>query len=116
MIYRRLDTNGDMTFGMSSGNFYKNQPEAVGQAVLTALKLFQGEWFIDTSAGVPYNTKILGFGNVPFYDLIIQETIFSVPGVKSISNYSSFIDANRNLTINATINTIYGIATIGAIL
>jgi len=64
MKYRRLDVNGDMSFGAGVSNFLINSPEAVAQAVMTRLKLFQGEWFIDTEIGVPYNTKVLGFGNI----------------------------------------------------
>ena len=108
MIYRKLDSNGDMEFGKGAHNFYKDVPEAVAQAVLTRLKLFQGEWFLDTSAGVPYNTKILGFGNIPFYDAIIQEIISTTPGVDQITAYTSYISATRDLSIQATINTIYG--------
>jgi hypothetical protein len=72
MIYRKLDADGDYTFGLQGGNFYKNNPEAVGQAVKTRLSLIQGEWFLDTNAGTPYNSQILGAGTVGTYDHAIQ--------------------------------------------
>jgi hypothetical protein len=62
MRYRTLDANGDYTFGQNGANFLVNSPAAVGQAVLTRVKLMQGEWFLDQTAGTPYDTEILGAG------------------------------------------------------
>lgn len=64
MRYRKLNTNGDYTFGQAQSNFYVNTPEAVAQAVKTRLLLIQGEWFLDVSEGTPYSAKILGAGKV----------------------------------------------------
>lgn len=112
MIYRKLDANGDYTFGLISGNFHKNTPEAVAQAVKTRLGLIQGEWFIDTSAGTPYNSQILGAGTVSRYDAAIQEVILETQGVRGIASYSSGVDpSTRAATINCTIDTVYGQAT-----
>jgi len=115
MIHRKLDNNGDMTFGHGAGNFYRDQPEAVAQAVMTTLKLFQGEWFLNILAGIPYNTKIVGFSNARQYDMEIKQAIRGAQGVDSIVSYFSYV-INRNLNISATINTIYGQTTITAVL
>lgn len=69
---------------MQSGNFYANQPEAVAQAVQTRLALAQGEWFLDTTAGTPYNTQILGAGTIAYYDAAIQQVILDTPDRKSV--------------------------------
>jgi len=114
MKYRRLDVNGDMSFGAGVSNFLINSPEAVAQAVMTRLKLFQGEWFIDTEIGVPYNTKVLGFGNIHNYDFIIKQQILGTQGVSAIASYSSFIDDKRKANINATLDTLFGSTTIQA--
>ena len=117
MTYRKLDANGDYTFGQGSANFFIDQPEAVGQAVMTALKLFQGEWFLDTTAGTPYNSQILGAGMVATYDAAIQDVILSTQGVKSILSYISSVNtATRSAEINCTIDTIYGVTTVGSTL
>ena len=117
MSYRKLDSNGDYTFGQGVNNFYVDQPETVGQAVMTKLKLFQGEWFLDTTAGTPYSSQILGAGMVATYDAAIQDVILSTPGVNSIISYTSSVNtATRSAEINCTIDTIYGIATIGSTL
>jgi hypothetical protein len=115
VIYRKLDAAGDYTFGQGSANFLVDSPAAVAQAVSTRLKLIQGEWFLDTQAGVPYNTEVLGFGTIPYYDFAIKDAIINTPGVSSIVSYSSYI-ANRDVSITATINTIYGQTTIQQVL
>jgi hypothetical protein len=115
MIYRKLDTFGDYTFGRGASNFLVDSPAAVAQAISTRLKLIQGEWFLDIQAGVPYNTQVLGFGTIPYYDFAIKDAILNTPGVSSIINYSSYID-NRNVTITATVDTIYGQTTIEQVL
>lgn len=113
MIYRKLDANGDYTFGQGSGNFYKDQPEAVAQAVKTRLGLIEGEWFIDTTAGTPYNSRILGAGKVSSYDQAIQEVILNTSGVLRITEYSSGVDPDtREALIDCTIDTIYGTVSI----
>jgi hypothetical protein len=106
-----MDANGDMTFGSSQQNFLVNSPEAVGQLVLTRLKLIQGEWFLDTTAGVPWKTQILGRNTGSTYDQAIKACILGTPGVTSIASYSSSL-VNRKLTVTATINTAYGLTTI----
>lgn len=113
MIYRKLDKDGDYTFGLGAGNFYKDQPEAVAQAVKTRLGLIEGEWFLDITAGTPYNSQILGAGMVSRYDHAIQEVILNTVGVTEIVNYYSQVDpTTRAAQITCTINTLYGTATL----
>ena len=47
MKYRKLTENGDYAFGRGGADMHADTPEAVGQAVLTRLRLFAGEWFVD---------------------------------------------------------------------
>ncbi len=113
MIYRKLDSNGDFVFGQGVGNFLKDQPEAVAQAVKTRLGLIQGEWFLDIEVGTPYNSQILGAGKVSTYDAAIQQVIRTTPGVTGIVNYASSVDpTTRAASIDCTINTVYGQVTL----
>lgn len=114
MRYRTLK-NGDMTFGSGGANFLVNNPDAVAQAVLTRLKLVEGEWFLDTTEGTPYKTQILGYGTKGHYDPAIRDRILGTEGVRSILSYSSSV-INRRLTVNATIDTIYGATPLSAVL
>ncbi len=113
MRYRKLDENGDYTLDNAAA-FYVDSPEAVAQAVLTRLRLWRGEWFIDITDGTPWNTEILGKrqkGRNP--DTAIRTRILQTKGVTEILSYSSNYDGNtRRLTVDATIGTTYGTATI----
>ncbi|WCM21352.1 hypothetical protein NDK50_07865 [Paraburkholderia bryophila] len=113
MRYRTLDANGDYTFGQNGANFLVNSAAAVGQAVLTRLKLIAGEWFLDNTAGTPYNTDILGAGTGSTRDLAVQAVILETQGVNEILEYASYLNpATRLFTVAATIDTIYGVTTI----
>jgi hypothetical protein len=113
MIYRKLDANGDYTFGQQATNFYVNSPEAVAQAVKTRLGLIQGEWFLNVSIGTPYNSQILGAGMVSKYDTAIQDVILNTIGVQRIVSYASQVDpTSRAATVTCTIDTIYGQTTV----
>jgi hypothetical protein len=111
--YRKLSASGDYVIG-SGQDFLVNNPEAVAQAVLTRLRLWRGEWFINVADGTPWNQEILGKrqrGKSP--DGAIKKRILGTEGVREILSYSSNFDGNtRSLTVNATIATIYGEAVI----
>lgn len=113
MKYRKLDANGDYTFG-TGADFLINSPDAVAQAVGTRLKLWSGEWFVDTTDGMPWNEQVLGkrqAGKNP--DAAIRQRILGTDGVTAISSYeSSFNGETRRLSVTATIETIYGTTTI----
>jgi len=111
MRYRKLDANGDYTFGHGSADFLVNSSAAVAQAVQTTLLLAQGEWFLDVTVGVPYNSQILGYNTQSLYDSVIKQVISNVQGFVSFSSYSSTLNPRtRVLTVSAVINTQFGIA------
>ena len=113
MRYRRLDENGDYQIGRSQSGFLANTPECVAQAVSTRLKLWAGEWFLDTTEGTPYTTQVLGKYTDDSYDRAIQMRILETPGVVSVDTWASQYDGrNRSLSIQATITTVYGQATV----
>jgi hypothetical protein len=113
MRYRKLDADGDYTFGGGRADFLVNSPEAVGQAVLTRLQLFKGEWFVDTADGTPWQTEVLGEHTRATYDMAVRNRILSTQGVVQIDDYDSEFEPNsRKLTINCTITTAYGQTTI----
>ena len=102
-----------MTFGNSQLNFLQNSPPTVGQVVMTYMKLWLGEWYLDTSQGVPYPLGILGKYTQAEADSMIQDQILSVQGVTEISSYSSTINpVTRSLRVTVTINTLYGQTTL----
>lgn len=110
MRYRKL-TNGDYTFGGNATDFVSGEL-AVAEAVKTNLLLLSGEWWEDTSKGVPVFQSILGQtgqpGNLRAVDLLIQTTALNTPDVIGLSKYKGTYDSvkrtfPRNLYSDHTI-------------
>jgi hypothetical protein len=106
MRYRQLDDNGDYTVGLP---FFVNSPQCVAQAISTRLKLWQGEWFLDSTAGTPWRQSILGRSTNP--DAFIKQAILGTQGVTALLTYNSVLSAKRQLTVSGTVATLYGEAT-----
>lgn len=114
MKYRRLSEKGDMTFGRAAADFLTDAPDAVIQAVKTRLQLIAGEWFLDLAAGTPYPQGVFGY-NAPTADYVIRQRILDTKGVRAITAFEAAFDSEtRKKTINATIATIYGDASLTA--
>ena len=117
MRYRRLDINGDMTFGHQQADFLRDSPVAVAQAVATRLRLWLGEWFIDTSDGTQYQDAILGKNTAGSIEPALRSRILETVGVTGIESFEMLFDSdNRKVTVNALINTLYGEAAVQGIL
>ena len=102
MKYRKLTENGDYAFGRGGADMHADTPEAVGQAVLTRLRLFAGEWFV-----------VLGKHTQDTYDPVFRERILDTEGVTGIVSYASSFDGEtRKLSVRAVIGTVYGETTI----
>jgi hypothetical protein len=110
MRYRKLDGNGDMTFGNQQADFYRDVPDAPGQAVLTRLRLVSGEWYLDISAGVPYQGGVLGKFTKDTANPILRDAILGAQGVTSLNDYDyNFNPDTRTYTVSGNIDTVYGV-------
>ena len=112
MRYRRLDSNGDYTFGQNNQNFVVDA-ESVKQAIYTKLNLLYGEWWENIEDGLPFFEQIAGkFGtseNLNSADLVIRERIINTEGVSQIIEYQGTFDSqNRTYSVYTKVNTIYG--------
>lgn len=110
MIYRRLDNNGDYSFGRGKQDFLSGA-NAVAQAIKTRLLLLRSEWWEDQADGTPLFQSVLGAPGTPdnlkAVDLIIQDRITSTENVTDISEFSSTYE-NRAYSVKCTVNTAYG--------
>lgn len=110
--YLRLDADNDPIW---DPNANLKDIDAATQAISTRLNLFLGEWWEDTSIGLPVMQAILGqLGSnqgLGAMTLLVQQNIAGAPYVTSVANTSlSFVDGM--LSIVATAMTQFGIATI----
>lgn len=112
MRYRKLDADDDMMFGHQQNDFYMDSVDAVAQAVGTRLRMWAGEFFLDTSDGTAYQ-NIMGTRSQKNIDPIIRARILGTPGVTSVESLEVEINSTiRQATITARISTIYGAVTV----
>lgn len=117
MRYRKLDSGDDMTFGNQQSDFYRDVPEAPGQAVGTRLRLLSGEWYVDVSVGVPYQGGVIGKHTKDTADPVIRDAILNTQGIDAILSYESSFDGDtRIFTVSATVSTIYGEAVFSGVI
>lgn len=90
--------------------------EQVRQQLLIKLKLWVGEWFLDTEFGTPYLQSILGkqltlSGAVA----AIKKSILEVEGVLTIQEFTyDFSSSARKLTVDFSVNTAFGVVEVSA--
>ena len=105
----RAMVGGDMTFGQGSANFLVNSPACVAQLIGTRLNLWEGEWFLDQTAGMPWMQNVIGRHTAAEYDQAIREHVLETQGVTGLVSYSSRYDsATRTLTPAGVVDTAYG--------
>lgn len=86
-------TNGDLTFCRGSS--------AIAQDVLQQLQMFLGEWFLDTSKGIPWLQSILVKSpNLNVINATLQNAICNVNGVSQLVAFNyTYNNATRELSI-----------------
>jgi|SRR5882724_2585466 len=108
ITYRQLGPNNDPIW-----TSYLTDLDAVGQAILTRLRLFEGEWWADKSDGLPLWQQILGVSGANSrqqqISLLIQQRILGTPFVTSLSNVQVSYDGNaRSFSFYAVVQTQFG--------
>ena len=109
MRYRKLDANGDYSFGAQQADFFVDSPEGVAQAVQTRLGLFTGEWFLDTTDGTPWRTEVLGKYTQDSYDAVIKDRILTT---MVINNEQSTINKNDKIVRHIRLDEDYHVSDI----
>lgn len=109
MRYRKLTATGDYPFGNNQFDFHRNTPELVAQKVMTRLKLWLNEWFLDVEEGTAWIQGVLGKQQQATYDNVLRERILDTEGVLSIVSYESLLNTEtRKLSVTVVLDTIYG--------
>lgn len=96
--------NGPLTKAEITQPFTQN----VGQRLRIRLLSFQEEWFLDQEYGVPYFQRVLGMKPTKSaIDLIFQQEILDVRGVREITFFSSTFQ-NRIYSLSFRVRVVTG--------
>lgn len=114
MIFRTLDENGDWTFGKGTSGFLTGK-DALSVNLVTITKEWKGECFFALQDGVDWN-NFLDIGTKDLLDADLQRNWLKAYGVLRIDAYASTLDTiTRQLTVNASLFTIYGSLTLSEV-
>lgn len=106
MATRKIDTNGDWTFGSGLGNYIKKDDE-ISQNVSTRIKSFKFDYFLDVTLNIDW-LNILSIKNNE--DIIINEVrriAQNTDGVQRVNSVEIIENSQRNATIQINFDTIY---------
>lgn len=85
--------------------------DATAQRLAQKLRLFRGEWFLNTAAGVPWFQEVLG-RNDPRGEVIasiFRATLIDDPGVEELLEFDvGYEGVDRILTVNFKVKAIDG--------
>lgn len=101
----------DLVFINGAVPVTEGQRITVAQRLKVRLQTFLGEYFMNTSIGVPYYQRIFGkIKNKSTIDTIFQREILSDEGVIEITSYRSDLDVStRYLEVTFTVRTSEGV-------
>lgn len=108
MRTRRLDATGDWTFGRGRES-YATRSECVRQKVLTRLRSFKNDWFMNTDDGIDWLGNMARRGTRTKLESEIRSCILQTGGVKQLTVFTTqYEPKNRKLRVAATYLDIYG--------
>jgi hypothetical protein len=105
-----LDASHDMHIDGAGLIVTVSGADAVRQNVLTALRLFRGEWFLAVSRGMPWFGEVLVANpNIRVIEFELRRTVLRIRGVTGIREMDLDFDrGTRELSISIEIDTEYG--------
>ena len=107
MTTRAIDSNSNWQFGNSFTN-YKTDLEELKQNIITSLRSWKGDCFFDLEAGVDWYNILGSYDQDDYLKDNVINVVQNIDGVININNYEATLDENRKITVNLTINTVYG--------
>lgn len=110
MKYRKLTDTGDYSFGANLNDFVYDTL-AIAQKIKTSLLLFYGEWWEDTSLGIPMFESILGNSNAQatseVFRLLVEKRLKEIPEVESLLDSKVTLEG-RKATMTVTVRLTSG--------
>ena len=102
MIGLYLDpATGDLALDASGALRLATGKDAIGQHARQRLLTHEGEWFLDTSAGVPWFDRIMVRSfDADVAEAIVKDEVAGTPGILSIDGISvAFVGPQREVRV-----------------
>jgi len=110
-LYDLKMVNGDFVLTDDSGATTGAATNGILQQLVTRLRWFLGEWFLNVDGGTPWLQQILRHDADPStVDALLQEVILGTPGVLVLTAYSGEANlAKRTYRVSFTVKTTAGV-------
>ena len=103
-----LDKNLDWRFGKGRAA-YKRNADAIAQNILTRLRSFLGDWYLDTEIVIDWLTLLGTLGTEKRILRAVESTVMQTDGVLSIQELKIIRrDSNRGVKIKIKYTDVYG--------
>lgn len=107
MSVSRVTADGDWTFGRSLNDYITGSDE-IAQNVVTRLRFFQQDWFLDVQAGIDWFTILGSKSNEQVIRAEISRVTLNTQGVTEVNTIEFVVNREqRTLTVNLTYTDIY---------
>lgn len=111
MISLALNASNDIELDEKTGAIRMvSDGDEVCQNVRCRLLFYLGEWFLDTTVGVPYFQEIFTKpAEISLVESRLKNEILSTPGIASLDSFSTNFNAiTRELRVSFSATTTYG--------
>lgn len=104
-----IDSNNDILIENNDFKLVEGSEE-VRQIIMQKVRTFYGEWFLETSIGIPYFEEVLVKNPNPTrVEAIFKEVILTTPGVLKLLEFNlDFNNATRQLTLSFLAESLTG--------
>ena len=103
------EVSHDLVITNSDLSLLNNEAQVSKQTLKINLLTYQGEWFTDTTLGLPYLQEIFKKGTGKKYiDTLYQTTILGSYNIDSIIDFQSTLDFERKYTLSFSAYTTDG--------
>ena len=84
--------------------------QAIRQDMLARLRTFRGEWFLDTTIGVPYyQTVLVKSPDMTAIATALKDEILNTPGILTLDRFTArVIPGTRTLAVSFAASTVLG--------
>ena len=107
MSVSRLSDTGDWTFGQQLAGYIRGSEEVL-QNVVTRIKSFQRDWFLDQSAEIDWFNLLSNRNTQETAEMQIASTVVNTNGVASLDELDLIIDSEkRSASVSLTYTDIY---------
>ena len=98
--------NDDWTFGKGLAN-YTADSDAIRQNVITRLRSFKNDWFLDVEANIDWLNILGNRNNQETIESEIRRVTLETEGVLTIDHFEIVEIVDRNVTIQIEFTTIF---------